>query len=91
MWRMVTSTADFTAFERATDPLLRLLTREQAEQFVAWQGDDSLRSRIDQLAERNSEGELTADELAEYEGYVRANKFIAILQTKARKLLVQGN
>jgi hypothetical protein len=91
MGRMVTPTVEITAFERATDPLLRLLTREQAEQFVAWQGDDSLRSRIDQLAERNSEGELTADELAEYEGYVRANKFIAILQTKARKLLVQGN
>jgi len=33
------------------------------------------------------EGELTDKELAEYEGYVRANKFVATLQAKARKLL----
>ena len=54
---------------------------------MAYRGDDSLRNRIDELAERNTEGKLTDEELAEYEGYVRANKFVATLQAKARKLL----
>ncbi len=54
---------------------------------MAYRGDDSLRNRIDELAERNTEGKLTDEERAEYEGYVRANKFVATLQAKARKLL----
>ena len=35
---------------------------------MAYRGDDSLRNRIDELAERNTEGELTDEERAEYEG-----------------------
>jgi hypothetical protein len=58
---------------------------------VDYRGDDALRERIDELARRNTEGILTEAERSEYEGYVRANKFIAILQSKARKLLAGGN
>lgn len=52
---------------------------------------DRIPSEPRQLAERANEGELTAEEQAEYEGYVRANKFVAILQAKARKLLSNSN
>ena len=75
------------AFERATDPILKFFTPEQAKALVAWQGDSAFRAEIDDLASRNTEGELTESERARYEGYVRANKFIAILQAKARKLV----
>lgn len=78
---------DSSAFERGTDGLLQFFTPQQAEAIVAYRGDDALRARIDQLATKNSEGELTPEERAEYEGYVRANNFIAVLQAKARKLL----
>ena len=54
---------------------------------MEYRGDAGLQRRIEQLAERANEGELTAEEQAENEGYVRANKFVAILQAKARKLL----
>ena len=54
---------------------------------MKYRGDAGLQRRIEQLAERVNEGEHTAEEQAEYEGYVRANKFVAILQAKARKLL----
>ena len=37
---------------------------------------------------RINEGELTDEERAEYEGYVRANNFVAVLQAKARKILL---
>ena len=37
-----------------------------------------------------TEGRLTDEERAEYEGYVKASKFIATLQAKARKLLAHA-
>ena len=38
-------------------------------------------------AGKSTEGQLTETERAEYAGYVRANKFIAILQRQARQLI----
>jgi hypothetical protein len=86
----VTQVFDTAAFDRATDPLLQFITRDQAEALIAYRGDPPLRDRIDELASKNTEGELAECERAEYEGYVRANQFVAILQAKARKLLVDG-
>lgn len=81
------TTLDAQAFDRATDPLLRFLTPDQARALVAYAGDEALRQRVEELASRNTEGLLTEAERSEYEGYVRANKFIAVLQAKARKLI----
>ena len=83
----MTTAIDTTAFNRGTDPILQFFTVDQARGIVEYRGDAGLQRRIEQLAERANEGELTAEEQAEYEGYVRANKFGAILQAKARKLL----
>ena len=78
---------DSAAFDRGTDVILQFLTVDRAAALVAYRGDDAIRARIEQLAARNTEGELTEDERAEYKGYVKANNFIATLQAKARKLL----
>ena len=80
---------DTNAFDRGTDFLLQILTVEQAESLIAYRGDKALRARIDELAQKSNEGELSEMETAEYEGYVRANKFIATIQAKARKLLAR--
>ena len=76
-----------TAFDRGTDPILSLFSVEQARQLVEYRGDAALQRRIEELAGKCNEGELTDEERAEYDGYVRANKFVALLQAKARKLL----
>jgi len=73
---------DNAAFDRGTDVILRFFTTEQAEALVAYRGDEPIQSRIEELASKNTEGELSEQERAEYEGYLRANKFIAILQAK---------
>ena len=78
---------DTNAFDRGTDFLLQIFTVQQAELLIAYQGDENLRTRVEELAEKSNEGDLTEKERAEYEGYVRANKFVATLQAKARKLL----
>ncbi len=80
---------DTNAFDRGTDFLLQIFTVQQAESLIAYRGDATLRARIEELAEKCNEGDLTEREKAEYEGYVRANKFIATLQAKARKLLAR--
>jgi hypothetical protein len=81
---------DTSAFERGTDPILGFFSREQAESLVAYHGDDALRAKIEELAQKNTEGTLTPAERVDYEGYVQANKFIAILQAKARKFLTHS-
>lgn len=83
------TTFDTAAFERGTDAILKFFTREQAESLVAYRGDEAIQAKIEELARKGTEGELTDQERAEYEGYVKANKFIATLQAKARKLLVR--
>lgn len=83
----MSTTIDATAFNRGTDPILQFFTVDQARGIVLFRGDDGLRQRIEDLAALSNEGELTPEEQSEYDGYVRANKFVAILQAKARKLL----
>ena len=80
---------DTNAFDRGTDFLLQVFTVQQAESLIAYRGDENLRARIEELAQKSNEGDLTEVEKAEYEAYVHANKFVATLQAKARKLLAR--
>ena len=82
-----TNTTSTTAFERGIDPLFRILTPEQAVQIANCHADEPLQQRIEELASKCNEGELSEEELAEYEGYVRANKFVAVFQAQARHRL----
>jgi hypothetical protein len=78
---------EMAAFERSVRPLLEIVLPEKAQAVIGFRGDPGLHERIDELAEKSTEGQLTEAERAEYAGYVRANKFIAILQQHARRLI----
>ncbi len=78
---------DAAAFDRVTAPVLKILERDQARRIADFHSDEALQARIEELAEKANEGELTEEETAEYQGYAQANQFIAVLQTKARQLL----
>ncbi len=84
----MTATAT-AAFNRLTDPLVSLFSPEVAASLLSYRGDGELAARIEELARKSNEGELSVDEAEEYQGYVRANKFIAVLQAKARKSLTK--
>jgi hypothetical protein len=75
------------AFDRATGPVLDLLRPDQARRIADFHGDERLQDRIAELARRSTEGELTDEERSEYEGYAQANRFLAVLQAKARRLV----
>ncbi len=81
------TTISTTAFERGIEPVFSLLTEEQVRKIVALSADSQLESRIEELAGKCNEGELSPEEHAEYEGYVRANKVVAILQAQGRRIL----
>ena len=66
---------------------MKIVLPEKAEEVVEFRADPELQTRIEELARKSTEGELTDAEQAEYAGYARANKFIAILQRQARQLI----
>ncbi|HBN76300.1 MAG TPA: hypothetical protein DD473_10880 [Planctomycetaceae bacterium] len=81
---MNTST-EAMAFGRGLDPLLQILISGHEKELANFHPDPQLATRIEQLSEKANEGELTPEEKMEYLGYVRANKFIAVLQHRARE------
>jgi len=53
---------------------------------IGFRADPQLQARIEELARKSTEGQLTEEERAEYSGFVRANKFVAILKRQASRL-----
>ena len=81
------ATPEIEAFERGVRPVLRIVLPEKAEAVLRFRAAPELQARIEELAGKSTEGQLSEPERAEYTGYVRANKFIAILQRQARQLI----
>lgn len=81
----MTSIADpLQAFHRGTAPIFALFSDEQMRRLADLQADPSMSDRVDQLAAKANEGELSAEEQAEYEAYIEANNLLAVLQAEAR-------
>ena len=66
---------------------MELLLPGNEKTILSFKADPALVDRIDLLAGRCTEGELTPDERQEYEGYVEANMFVSILAAKAERRL----
>jgi hypothetical protein len=79
--------SETAAFERGVRPVLQIVLPDKAEAILQLQADAELQARIAELAAKSNEGGLTDMERAEYEGYVRANKFVAILKRQARQMV----
>ncbi len=73
--------------DQLLSPLGDCLTPESAQKVVELRADEKLQRRIHELGDKCSSGELSKEELEEYETVVRYTNFISILQSKARKLL----
>jgi hypothetical protein len=70
--------------KRLLDPLVRCLSPEGARELVRMKADRVAQARIDLLAKKCNEGQLTPKEQHEYETYVHLGNMIAILKAKAR-------
>src|SRR5262245_60607562 len=71
--------------DRMLDPLSRCFNGESAQRVAEYQIDPTGQATVDVLAEKGNEGLITPEEQAEYEAYINADDFIAILKLKARR------
>ncbi|HQX53969.1 MAG TPA: hypothetical protein PLY87_27990 [Planctomycetaceae bacterium] len=81
---MNTATHSQRAFHRGTAPIFAILSKEQVRYLTQLEADASLADRIDQLASKCNEGDLTTEEQEEYEAYIEANNLLAVLQAEAQ-------
>ncbi|HUY90298.1 MAG TPA: hypothetical protein VMV10_16295 [Pirellulales bacterium] len=84
---MATSPDTIDVLDRLLEPVGRCLTPEVARKIVELRADPGLQVRIDELADKSTEGRLSEEERAQYEKIVCAIDFIAVLQAKARAVL----
>lgn len=79
--------AALSALDRILDPVGRCLTPEVARALVQLRADEGTQARLEELADKSTEGTLTPGEREEYEAYVSAIDFLSVLQAKARSIL----
>jgi hypothetical protein len=70
------------------EPVSASLNEEAARKLIGLRANPKAQARIDKLARKCNEGQLTPEERDEYEAYVLAGDVVAILQAKARNLLL---
>jgi hypothetical protein len=75
------------ALDRLLHPLAQSLPPEGARAIADFRADPQTQARIDELAAKCNEGQLSSTEWQEYEAYVEAIDFIALLQDQAREAL----
>lgn len=83
-------TLDVPILNRLLDPLGQMLSLDVARKVANYRFDAKAQAQIDKLARKCNEGRLSEAERREYETYVEAIDFIAILQAKARARLKQS-
>jgi len=67
-------------------PMMELVLPDKADAVLNFNPDPELQACIEELAHKSNEGQLTDEEHRAYAGYVRANKFVAILKRQAKQL-----
>lgn len=80
-----------STFERVLAAVGQCLDRQSAEALLRLRADREMQGRIEELADKSTEGTLTSEERDEYEALIRVGNFVAILQTRARRLLAEDH
>lgn len=75
---------DTTPLARLLKPIGRHMSPEFARELLQARADPAVQERLNELADKSNAGTLNDDERVEYETYVHAIDFIAVLQAQAR-------
>jgi hypothetical protein len=75
--------------DRVLEPFLECFTSEVARNVANLRADAETQARVENLAQKANEGQLSPEERAVYdrfreEGYIEANNLLAVLQAEAR-------
>jgi RNA processing factor Prp31 len=80
-------TTDKSSLEWLLRPLRRRLNKELAELLLSIQADDDVQTRYYELADRNTEGQLSQEDRDELDLIVRVNTLLTVLKVEARAFL----
>jgi hypothetical protein len=83
----MTDSTDKSSLEQLLRPLRSGLNAELAALLLRMQADDEVQARYEDLAERNTEGQLSPAEQEELALMVRANALLTVLKAEARAFL----
>jgi hypothetical protein len=81
------SAAEVAIWTRIIEPEKNRLSRQAARSLLEFTFSERDKARMNELAQRNREGLLTADERQELEGYVKVGDVLSLIHLKARKSL----
>ena len=79
--------ANSAVLEELIEPVARCFTPEVARRILNLRASPELQAKLDDLADKSTEGTLTPEERRLYESYVRGMNFIGVLQASARAQL----
>jgi hypothetical protein len=82
-----TSASEAAIFSRVFADGRRSLTPELARHILTLEFGDDDKARMHELAVKNQEGRISPEELRDLDSYIKIADLLAILQSKARKLL----
>jgi len=75
--------------DRILDPLAECLTHEVAARILEVHLDPDIQARVDELAAKANEGELSAEDRAEYELLIEKADLLGIFKSLARQALAR--
>jgi hypothetical protein len=87
----MTDPTDKSSLEQLLRPLRRGLNSELAGLLLRMQADEEVQARFEDLAERNTGGQLNQAELDELALMVRANALLTVLKAEAQAFLLHSN
>ena len=76
--------------DRLLEPIGNTMSPDFAKELIDYRASPDVQARVDELADKCNEGELTDAERHEYDEYLQAFHFIEILQLKARRTISNG-
>lgn len=83
----MSQTKTSSILDRMLEPVGKTMPLEYARAIAELRANPSDQARIDELADKCTEGELTDDEQDEYDDYLEAIHFIGKLQRQAMRVL----
>jgi hypothetical protein len=81
---------DEAIIDEMLEPLAEALTPDAARLLADLKAPPSIQARVDALAAKCNEGELTERERADYETYVRVGNLFALIKAKAKRVVAQA-
>ena len=86
----MSQTQSLSIIDRLLEPIGNSMSPDFAKELIDYRAGPDVQARVDELADKCNEGELTDAERDEYDEYLRVFHFIEILQLKARRTLTNG-